>query len=77
MPGNVLKILVEGQKHQFVTDAQLRKQRIDRAGLYSASPTSVAQAGSLDVIASIRNDQWQRGEPINDLVPSLRAGKSL
>ena len=77
LTGNVAEIVV-GRKHrQAVSETKPREQRVDRSGLNSCAPAVIAQSGSFDVIRSIRNEERNRGEAIQDLRLGFRAQEAL
>ncbi len=58
-------------------EAKLRQERIDRSDLDACAPAVIAQSGGFDVIRSIRNEERDRGEAIQDLRPGFRAQEAL
>ena len=77
LTGNVAEIVV-GRKHrQAVSETKLREERIDRSGLDACAPAVIAQSGGFDVIRSIRNDERNRGEAIQDPRLGFRAQEAL
>lgn len=48
-----VEISVGGEQPEFVPDAELGQDGVDRADLDSAAPSTVAKLGSLDVVVSI------------------------
>lgn len=71
------KVLVCRQKNQFVTHTDLRQKSIDGAYLHAVPATQVSQRRGGNVIFTIRNEQGQRREAIDDLILRLGSGKSL
>jgi hypothetical protein len=71
------KIRIGREHRQIMPDAKLRQQGIDRTDLDTASPASVSQCGRVDVIAAVRGQERQSGEPRNDLFARSWAGKAL
>ena len=72
-----MEVVVGRQQFEVVPETQLRQKRIDRSDLDSSAATFVAQGRGLDVILTIRHDQRQRRETIQDLIARLRASKPL
>ena len=60
-----------------MSNAQLRKQGVDRGHLNSVAPAQIAQFSSVDVIPPIRRNERQRRESLDDVFPSARPCKSL
>jgi hypothetical protein len=74
---NLAEVVVGGKHRQAVSETKLREERIDRPGLDARAPAVIAQSGGFDVIRSIRNDERNRGEAIQDLRPGIRAQEAL
>ena len=55
--------------------AKLRQQRIDRTGLYALATTMIPQLGRMNVIVSVRHQEWQCREMVDDL--TVRFGFTL
>ena len=72
-----MEVVVGRQQFEVVPETQLRQKRIDRSDLDSSAATFVAQGRGLDVILTIRHDQRQRRETVQDLIARLRASKPL
>jgi hypothetical protein len=51
--GCQLEIAVDRQKRKVVSDANLRKQRVDCANLNSRAAAAIAHFGCVDVVLSI------------------------
>lgn len=77
MRGGAGKIMVGRQQRQFVTDAQLREQSVDRADLHAGATTAIAQFCGVNVIPSIGSKERQGGRPFNDVVTRARTSESL
>jgi len=77
VPGDIAKVSVGRQHREVVADTELRQKRIDRAGLNAAASTFVSQFGRLHMVASVRHQHRQRGEPIKNLRTVPRAGEAL
>lgn len=77
VPRDVLEVLVGAEKSQNVPDAQLRNQRIDCPNLNTHSTTRVSQRRSLDVIISVRNQEWHGGKPLENLGACLGPSETL
>ncbi len=60
-----------------MTNAELCKQRIDRADLDTGLATGVAQIRRTDMVFTVRLKQRQSGEAFDDLGGCLGAGKAL
>lgn len=58
-------------------NAKLREKGIDGPRLYASSATFDTQFCRIDMIISIRNDQWQGIEMLNDLLMRLGLRKPL
>ena len=71
------KILVGRKKGQSMTNADLRKQRIYRAGLHAGAAAFIAQFRRVDMVLPIRANKRQCTKPIDDVFASPRPGKSL
>ena len=72
-----MEVVISCQQFEVVPETQLRQKRIDRSDLDSSAATFVAQGSGVDVILTIRHDQRQRRETVQDLIARLRAGKPL
>lgn len=77
MPGCVNEVLIGTQQSQFMPDAQLGDQRIDRADLHPGLATDIAQICSGDVVVSIRLNQSERTEAADDPRSCLRCNEAL
>ena len=77
MPGDIAKVSVGCQHREVSAYTELRQKRIDRAGLNAAASAFVSQFGSLHMVASVGDQQRQRGEPIENLRTVPRAGEPL
>jgi hypothetical protein len=77
LPGSRMKVLISGQKRQVVTDAQLCEQGINGSNLYTLSAASIPQCGRVNVIAAIRNQQWQSSEPLDNVRLRFRTVEAL
>jgi hypothetical protein len=73
----VAEITVGREHRQAMPETKLRQQRIDRSGLDACAPAVIAQGGRFDVVRSIRNEERNRGEAIQDLRPGFRAQEAL
>ena len=71
------KIVVGGQQHQIVTNAELGNHGVNGAYLQPSPTTSIAQICSIDVILPVRGQERQGAKPVNDVLTCPRAGKSL
>ena len=58
-------------------NAQLSEQRIDRADLDACSAACVPEVGGCDMVVTIRLQQGQSREALDDLCTGLRCGESL
>src|SRR5580692_1564305 len=74
--GDVTEVAIGGQHRQFVANAQLRQQRVDRANLNSASTAPVSQLGRFDMVVATGNEERQRREAIEERTAGPRPGKS-
>ena len=77
MPGDIAKVSVGGQHRKVVAHTELRQKRIDGAGLNAAAPAFVSQFGGVHMVAPVRNQERQRGEPIEDLRAVPRPGRAV
>ena len=77
MPRHMLKICIRGQHRQLVLDAELRKQRVNRANLYTVASAEILQFSGFDVSLSARHEEWQRGESLQNRVSRGWSGKPL
>lgn len=77
MTRNVAEVVIGGKHRQAVSETKLREERIDRSGLDACAPAVIAQSGGFDVIRSIRNDERNRGEAIQELRLSFGAQEAL
>ena len=73
----MLEVPVGTEHHQVVSDAELREERIDRSDLKAAATAFIAKVRGRDVVLALRHDEWQRGEPFEDLRSRLGAAESL
>jgi hypothetical protein len=77
VPSGEFEVVVCAQERQIVPNAQLRKQRVDRADLHACSAARIAEISGCDMIFSIRQQQGKRCEALDDLCTGLRSGESL
>jgi len=77
MRSDPAKVVVGSEQRQFVTDAELREQRIDRADLQAGTTAAVTQVRRVDVILADRREERERRKPVDNVFPGTRAGKSL
>ena len=71
------EIPVRSNEGEVVPDAKLRNQCVNSAQLYSRAPAVIAKLGSINVIPSIRDQQWQGGKLLEKLPACLWACKTL
>jgi hypothetical protein len=71
------EVLVCSQQRQIVSDAELRKNRIDGSYLDAGPAAAVADFGRINVVLAIRGQQWKGAEAIDNFRPITGAGKSL
>lgn len=74
---DAVKVLVGGEKCQFVPDAKLREQSVDSARLHTRAPANISQFGRLNMILPIRRQEWHRPEMLQDLRARLRPRETL
>lgn len=74
---NGCEITIGSQHHQFVSDAQLRQQRIDGPGLDTLAAAAIPQFRRANVIGPVRHDQRQSREAIDYLPVGLRFTETL
>jgi hypothetical protein len=60
-----------------VADAQLRQERVDRTNLDAVTTAGIAQRRGFNVVRSIRHEERERRETIQDLLACLWPRKSL
>src|SRR5207253_383308 len=77
MPRYMAEVAVGRQHRQFIADAELRQQRIDRPDLDSCATAPVAQLGSRDVVVPLRNKERQCRKTIQYATAGPRPGKAL
>lgn len=77
MRSSLHKVIVRGEQCQFVGDAKLCKQRIDRRDLHAGASTAIAQIRGIDVILPARIEQWQRRKTIDDVLAGAWPGEPL
>ena len=77
MPRHRSEVAVRRQQRQFVSDAELGDDRIDRSDLNALAPTTVSHVGGFDMIVNIRRDRGKQGQLLNDLLPCARPLKPL
>jgi hypothetical protein len=71
------EVLVCSQQRQIVSDAELRKNRIDGSYLDAGPAATIADFGRLNVVLAIWGQQWKSAEAIDNFRPVTGAGKSL
>ncbi len=74
---HLTKVAIRREHVEPVTNAKLRKEDIDRPDLEALSATGVSQLCGLDVILAFGNDERERRESLDDLVPCLRTPETL
>jgi hypothetical protein len=74
---DVPEVVVSRQHCQFVVNAKLGQESVDRSDLHSVATASVSQFGCLDVIVAIRHQQRHRRKTFENLISRLRPGESL
>ena len=57
--------------------AQLNEKRVDRPYLYPAPTAGVSNLSGLNVVFSIRMQERQGGQPLDELVAGLGSSESL
>jgi len=77
MPRHRGEIAIGRQQRQFVSDAELGDDRIDRSDLNALAPTAISHLGGFDMIVNIRRDRGKQRELLNDFLPRARSLKSL
>ena len=77
MRRDVTKVVVGAEHDQFVAKTQLGQERIDRSDLDPATTAEIAQFRRLYVIVSIRRQQRQHREPLQNGFAIPRAGETL
>jgi hypothetical protein len=75
--GDHRKIAIGCQHRQIVTEAKLRQESVDCADLDAAAAASVSEFRRVDMVMPVRDEQWQGGEPFDDLRSVPRPGKPL
>jgi len=71
------EVLVGGEHHQAVADAQLSEQHLDRPDLDSISAAGTSYLGRPDMVGSVGDEQRERSEAIDDIVAGLGPSESL
>jgi len=77
MRGDVCKAFVRGEQRQLVPNAELRKNRVDRADLNPRAAAAVAKLSGVYVVLAIRGKQRKGAEAIDDLRAVTRPGETL
>lgn len=77
MPGNASEVVVRRQQQQFMANAELRKQSIDRADLHTLPPTSITKRRCRDVIFALGHQERKCGESVDNLLLRFGPGKPL
>lgn len=72
-----MEVAIGRQEGQVATQTELGQECVDGAQLDSATSTSVAEFGGLDVVGAIRDDHWEKSESIDQSLRCLGATKSL
>jgi len=75
--GDPREVRVCRQQCELVADAERGQERVDRPDLHAASPATVADLRSPDVVRAIRNEERQRREALDDAVALPRPMKAL
>jgi len=71
------EVLVCSEERQIVADAELCKQRIDRANLDTGLATRIAQASCTDMVFPVGLKQRQSRETLDDLGTRLGTRETL
>jgi hypothetical protein len=74
---DIAEITVGCEHRQIVTNAKLRKERIDRSNLYAGSTAFVAQFGGVNVILPVGHEEWKCRKSTQYLGSRFRALESL
>lgn len=77
MPGDLLKVAVQGKHRQVVADTKSRQESIDRSDLYAGTAAKVSQICGLDIVIAVGHKKRNRGEPIQNLGSGFRSQKAL
>lgn len=77
MGGGQDKIIVGREQREFVSDAELREQSVDRPDLHACATAAISQRRGIDVILPVRHEERQCRESINDVPACARPCKSL
>ena len=77
MHGEAFEIRVGRQHFEPVTNAQLRKERVNCADLHTRAPAVVSQIRGIDMILPIRRQQRQRFESHDDVLLRPRTCEPL
>jgi hypothetical protein len=75
--GGVHEILIGAQQNDFVSDAQLRDQRVDCANLHARSTAQIPEMGRGNMVPSVWLYQCQRRETLDDFCACLGAREAL
>ena len=71
------EVVVGAQHGQLVPQAQLRQQGVIRAHLHTRASTAIAQFRGSDMILSVRRQQRQGSEPVNDVLARTWSSEAL
>jgi len=71
------EIVVGRQQRQFVTNAELREQRVDGANLHAGAAATIAQFCGIDVILPIRSQKREGREPVDEVFARAWSGEPL
>lgn len=71
------EVLISAQENQFVPDAELRNERVDRTKLHTRSATGISKACCGNMVCALGLDQCERREALDYLLARLGAGEAL
>lgn len=69
--------MIGGQHRQFVPDAELRQQRVNRTQLNTGAATHIPQVRSVNMVTAVGHDQRQCGKSLYEILVCTRAGETL
>ena len=65
MPRYVMKVPIGRQHGQAVPYAKLRQKSVNSSHLYASAAAGISQSGRFYVVAFIRDEKSQAGEPLD------------
>ena len=71
------EVVVGRQQAEVMANAKLCQQSVDGADLNTCATAAVAQLSSVDVVLTVRAEQWQGGETFDDVPAGTWTRKAL